>query len=144
LVLAAGTMAALQQAANGQLAALTGEPLAAGLANFALSTAMLAALALLVTGGAPPHGWDAPPLEWIGGLFGVGVVVATAWVVPVLGVLRLMLALVAGQTAGALVIDLIAPAPGEPVTAWTVLGVVLTLVAVFVSGRGRLASRASV
>jgi bacterial/archaeal transporter family-2 protein len=137
LVLVAGTMAALQQAANGHLATLTGEPFAAALANFVLSVALLVAVALVVTGGGAPGGWDAPAPEWMGGLLGVAVVVVTAWVVPVLGVLRLMLALVAGQTAGALVIDLIAPAPGEPVTVGTVGGVVLTLVAVFVSGRGR-------
>jgi transporter family-2 protein len=51
-------------------------------------------------------------------------------------VLRLGLATVAGQTTGALVIDLIAPAPGEAVTAATVVGVVLTLAAVAISGRG--------
>jgi transporter family-2 protein len=56
--------------------------------------------------------------------------------VQTLGVLRLGLATVAGHTAGALVIDLIAPAPGEAVTVATVVGVVLTIAAVGISGRG--------
>jgi transporter family-2 protein len=57
-------------------------------------------------------------------------------------VLRLGLAMVAGQMAGALIVDLIAPARGAPVTTATVIGVVLTMVAVVISGRGRpVASR---
>jgi hypothetical protein len=40
---------------------------------------------------------------------------------------------------GALLIDLIAPAPGEAVTVATVIGVVLTMAAVATSGRGRRA-----
>ena len=39
--------------------------------------------------------------------------------------------------AGALVVDLVAPAPGEAVTAATVIGVVLTMAGVVVSGRGQ-------
>ena len=65
----------------------------------------------------------------------------SAAAVQTLGVLRLGLATVAGQTTGALVIDLIAPAPGEAVTVATVLGVVLTMVAVAISGRGPAARR---
>ena len=42
--------------------------------------------------------------------------IVSAFVVPVIGVLRLTLAAVAGQSAGALVLDLVAPAPGEAVT----------------------------
>ena len=49
--------------------------------------------------------------------------------------------MVAGQMAGALVVDLIAPAPGEAVTAATVIGVVLTMVAVAISGRSQPGAR---
>ena len=140
LAVAAGMGIAVQQAANGQLAERGGEPLAAGLVNFALGGAILVAVALLATGGTPPGGWSAPPEQWIGGALGVAAVVTGAWAVASLGVLRLTLALVAGQSAGALVIDLIAPAPGEAVTVATVVGVVLTLAAVVVSGRGRALS----
>ena len=77
------------------------------------------------------------PLLYVGGLLGGFVVVVSATAVQTLGVLRLGLAMVAGQTAGALVVDLVAPAPGEAVTAATVIGVVLTMAAVAISGRGR-------
>lgn len=134
----AGGVSALQQAANGQLAATTGEPVAAGFVNFAIGCSILTAVALVVTGGDAPNGWSAPAPQWIGGAFGVAVVVVAAWAVSSLGVLRLSLAVIAGQSAGALVIDLIAPAAGEVITAATVLGVALTLVAVVISGRGRV------
>lgn len=137
LAVLAGAASALQQAANGQLAATTGEPVAAGFVNFAVGCAILTAIALVVTGGHAPGGWSAPAPQWIGGAFGVSVVIVASWAVASLGVLRLSLAVIAGQSAGALVIDLIAPAAGEDVTVVTVLGVLLTLVAVVVSGRGR-------
>jgi len=77
------------------------------------------------------------PLLYAGGLLGAFVVVVGATAVQTLGVLRLGLAMVAGQMAGALIVDLVAPAPGEPVTAATVVGVALTMVAVAISGRGQ-------
>ena len=90
---------------------------------------------LVVVGGGPPGGWSAPPLDWIGGLLGAAFVIVSAVVVPVIGVLRLTLAAVAGQSAGALVLDVVAPVPGEALTAGTVVGVLLALAAVGVSGR---------
>ena len=53
------------------------------------------------------------PLRYVGGLLGAFVVVIGATAVQTLGVLRLGLAMVAGQMAGALVVDLVAPARGE-------------------------------
>lgn len=137
LAFATGVGTALQQAANGQLAQRSGEPLVAGAINFALGGIVLLVFALSVTGGEAPGGWSAPPWQFLGGVFGMAAVVTAAWAVASLGVLRLTLAVVAGQSAGALAFDLAAPAPGEAVTVATVLGVMLTLVAVAASGRGR-------
>jgi transporter family-2 protein len=136
LALFAGIGMALQAAANGQLARETGEPFVASLINItvglaALSTVALVALAT-VSLDAPP----ANPALFVGGLLGGFVVVVSAAAVQTLGVLRLGLATVAGQTGGALVIDLIAPAAGEAVTVATIVGVVLTMAAVAISGRG--------
>lgn len=139
LAVLAGAATTLQQAANGHLTATSGEPLAAGLVNFAVGGALLVAVAVAATGGDAPGGWSAPAPQWIGGPLGVAAVVCASWAVASLGVLRLTLAVVAGQSAGALGIDLVAPAPGEAVTAGTVLGVVLTIMAVLISGRGRRA-----
>jgi transporter family-2 protein len=134
LALVAGVLGPVQQAVNGRLAVAVGEPTIAALVNFAVGFLCLSTLAAVVAwhdgihlGGSPAH--------WTGGLLGAFFVLVTAAAVRTLGVLRLMLVVVAGQTLGALAIDLIAPVPGESVTAATVAGVLLTLVAVAVSGR---------
>jgi transporter family-2 protein len=135
LALTAGAASALQQAANGHLARNTGEPLFAGSVNFAVGFVALLAVAAIATGLSPPHGWSAPPLEFTGGLFGAVIATTMAVIVSRLGVLRMMLALTAGQTAGGLVLDLVAPVRGATVTAGTVVGVALAFAAVFVAGR---------
>ncbi len=137
--LVAGVAVALQQAANGQLARATGEPLVAGMINFVVGLAALLLLAGVVTGFHAPRGWSAPPAEWLGGLLGATIATGTAILVSRLGVLRLMIAVTAGQVAGALVIDLVAPVRGEGVTAATAAGVVLAFGAVALTARDRRA-----
>jgi len=137
LALAAGLGMSLQAAANGQLARATGEPWAASLVNVTVGFAVLAVAAVVTLATSSLDGLPANPLLYPGGLLGAFVVVVGATAVQTLGVLRLGLAMVAGQMAGALIVDLVAPAPGEAVTATTVIGVVLTMVAVAISGRGR-------
>jgi transporter family-2 protein len=137
LALAAGLGMSLQAAANGQLARATGEPWAASLVNVTVGFAVLAVAAVVTLATSSLDGLPANPLLYPGGLLGAFVVVVGATAVRTLGVLRLGLAMVAGQMAGALIVDLVAPAPGEAVTATTVIGVVLTMVAVAISGRGR-------
>ncbi len=137
LALAAGLGLSLQAAANGQLARATGEPWAASLVNVAVGLTTLGAVALVTLATSSVDDMPDTPLLYAGGLFGAFVVVIGATAVQTLGIVRLGLAMVAGQTTGALVVDLIAPAAGEPVTAATVIGVVLTMIAVAVSGRGQ-------
>ena len=137
LALIAGIGMALQSAANGQLARATGEPFMASLVNVTVAFAALGTVALVTLATTSVDALPSNPALYLGGLLGGFVVVVSATVVQTLGVLRLGLATVAGQTAGALVIDLIAPAPGEAVTAATVIGVVLTMAAVAISGRGQ-------
>jgi bacterial/archaeal transporter family-2 protein len=137
LALAAGLGMSLQAAANGQLARATGEPWAASLVNVTVGFAALGVVALVTLAMSSLDALPANPLLYAGGLLGAFVVVVGATAVQALGVLRLGLAMVAGQMAGALVVDLIAPAPGEAVTVATVVGVVLTMVAVAISGRGQ-------
>jgi transporter family-2 protein len=132
----AGVATALQQAANGHLARVTGEPLFAGAMNFAVGFVALLAIAAIATSLSAPHGWSAPPLEYLGGLMGATIATTMAVIVSRLGVLRLILAMTAGQAIGGLGLDIVAPAHGEIVTAGTVIGVVLACAAVLVSGRG--------
>jgi transporter family-2 protein len=87
----------------------------------------------VANGLAPPHGWSGPPIEYVGGLLGATIATAMAVLVARLGVLRLILAMTAGQAVGGLALDLIAPERGHGVTAGTVVGVALAFAAVIVS-----------
>jgi transporter family-2 protein len=136
LALVAGTGMALQAAANGQLARETGEPFVASLVNTTVGLVALGTVGLVTLATTTLDAFPSNPALYVGGLLGGFVVVVSATAVQTLGVLRLGLATVAGQTTGALIIDLIAPVPGEVVTAGTVIGVVLTMVAVAISGGG--------
>ncbi|MEW2329182.1 DMT family transporter [Micromonospora chersina] len=139
LSVAGGLAVAFQSALNGRVAAAVGP--AAGLAvNFAVSTSVIAAVAALAGALAHHPSW---PTQWwlyVGGLFGVGIVLALLVGVRAAGVLRTGLALVAGQLGGALLLDV--AVPGGPGVRLPVLaGAVLTGVAVVVAGRGRRAPR---
>jgi transporter family-2 protein len=136
LAIVAGVAMALQQAANGHVARTTGEPIFASTVNFFVGSIALIVAAAIATGLTPEHGWAAAPApEYLGGLIGVVAATSMAIVVSRLGVLRLMLAVIAGQACGGLIVDLIAPVHGETVTAATFAGVALTFVAVLVSAR---------
>ncbi len=133
LAVLAGALTAVQQAANGHLKQVSGEALLAGTINFAVGSTLLVLLALVVTGPVPPDGFGTSPWLWVGGALGAFSATTAALTVRALGTLRLTLAVVAGQSAGALVIDLVAPVSGEDVGVGTVLGVLLALAAVAVS-----------
>lgn len=137
LAVAAGLGMSLQAAANGQLARATGEPWAASLVNVTVGFTALGVVGLVTLATSSVDTLPGNPLLYAGGLLGGLVVVVGAAAVQTLGVLRLGLAMVAGQMAGALIVDLVAPAPGEEVTVATVVGVLLTMVAVVISGRGQ-------
>jgi transporter family-2 protein len=139
LVGLAGVAGAGQQAANGQLRAVAGDARVAAFINFAVGLLALVVLAVAVglTGHLPAIHWSGNPWLYVGGLLGVVFIGVSATLVARLGVLRLTLGTVSGQVVGALVIDAIAPTPGLKLTAATVIGAVLTLVAVAITVRGR-------
>ncbi len=131
----AGVGVAWQQAVNGRVREAAGSPLAAAAVNFAVGTSALVlvfAVDLLIRGlpsGALPH----RPVLYLGGPIGVVFIAISAAVVRDTGVLLLGLAMVAGQLAGALAIDLLTPGGVRPdVATW--LGVALTLGAVLLAG----------
>jgi transporter family-2 protein len=136
-IAALGLTTAAQLAAMGRVSADTGEPVFAGILNLQAGLALLLVLALLTHGPIPPNGWSAPPIEWIGGLFAVFGSLGVVAAVRRIGVLRLMLGIVAGQTLGALVLDAVDPVAPVPVTAVTFVSVALTIAAVYVSGLRR-------
>ena len=133
LGVAGGVAFALQQMAVGYMTRSTGEPFAGATLAVAMAGLGIWLFALATTGGSAPGGWSAPPLHWIGGLLGAVVVSVVARVVGPLGALRLTLALVAGQSLGALALDIAAPVPGGALTGIGAGSVLLTLVAVTIA-----------
>lgn len=139
LVVVAGLLISVQQALNGQVRRTTGDAGVATLVNFVVGTAALGVGLLVHAGlsGLDVGTWPGPD-QWylyLGGPMGATFVAIAAVTVRTLGVLRLGLAITAGQLVGALALDLLLPVSDAAVGALTVVGVALTLVAVVLSGR---------
>ncbi|MFY1671679.1 DMT family transporter [Plantactinospora sp. WMMB334] len=134
LGVACGVLVAVQGALNGRISTVA-NPAAATAVNFTVSSAAMLPVAA-VTGALAQLGAADWPGEWylyVGGPLGVSITVAMLIGIRSMGLLRTGLALVAGQLGGALLLDL---RPGGPGASLAVLaGAVLTLLAVFVSGR---------
>ncbi|WFE24612.1 DMT family transporter [Solwaraspora sp. WMMD937] len=137
-----GVASASQSAVNAELGARMGSApvgaivnnifvVAATYAAFVLGTAAL----LGASGAATRGGWPGEWFLYLGGLFGVMVMIGLLVGVRSVGVLRTGLAVLGGQLVGALLIDILVP--GGPSTgAGLLVGAVLILLAVVVSGRG--------
>ena len=140
LVVLAGFAISVQQAVNGRVRRTTGDAGVATLVNFTVGTVALVLgllLSVLIT-GLDVGDWPGPDRWWLytGGPLGAAFVAVAALVVRRLGVLRLGLAIIAGQLVGALLLDLTLPVADQGIEALTVVGVGLTLLAVAVSGLG--------
>ena len=139
LVVAAGFLIAAQQALNGRVRGVTGDAGVATLVNFLVGTAALVTAYLLVrelSGWRIGH-WPGPGQWWLylGGPLGATFVAVAAVIVRTLGVLRLGLAVIAGQLLGAILLDVTVPAADRGVAPTTAAGAVLTFLAIAVSGR---------
>ena len=139
----AGFLVAGQVAVNGRLAVATGEPRIAACVSFLGGTLVLAVLTGIVAAAdwLHPAAWPHEPWFYLGGIGGAIYILLGAATVAQLGVLRLSLASVAGQLFGSVLLDAIAPSPGETLTATTVAGVVLTFVAVVITATSRAPAR---
>jgi len=143
LLFGAGAASAVQQAANGRIRGAAMDATVAALVSFAGGTLVLVTT-VLAAGQLSHRDW---PDEWwlyTGGLAGAVYIVLAAAVVHRLGVLTVSLATVAGQLVAAVCLDAFWPAPGTVLRAATVLGSLLTAVAVGVAAAGRPRGAASV
>ncbi|NLU79342.1 DMT family transporter [Micromonospora sp. HNM0581] len=138
LPLLAGVAVAWQQAVNGWVRMVTDSTLTATLVNFSAGTAVLlvAFVGSLALRGPPPGGLPDDLWLYLGGPIGIAFIAVAAAVVRLTGVLLLGLATVAGQVVGAVLLDALVPAGTAPPDPTTLLGVVLTLVAVAVAALG--------
>lgn len=140
LAFGGGVLIAVQAAINAHVAVVARHSLTATWTNFAGGTALLAMVlfgtALSGHGGLAPL--PASPLWlYLGGVLGIAFVATAAWVVPLVGVLVFALLSIAGQLTGALLLDLLVPAPGSQVSAFLFAGIALALVAVAISAGNR-------
>jgi bacterial/archaeal transporter family-2 protein len=135
----AGVGLAWQQAVNGRVRVASDSVLTATFVNFAVgAAALLATFAIdLAVRGWPAGQLPTEPWLYLGGPIGILFIAIAAALVRFTGVLLLGLATIAGQVAGAMLIDLAAPSNTTRPGPFTLLGAVLTLVAVVVAGRRR-------
>ena len=131
-----GIGVAVQQAINGRSTQVSKEPLVAAWTNFALG-GLIVTIALGVTVLTNVHEMRPLPAGpwwlYLGGIIGVAFLATTAWVVGKVGVLTVGLLATAGQLTGALILDLVV----LDLVDWElIIGLVLALVAVFLTSRG--------
>lgn len=130
----AGVGLAWQLAVNGQVRAAADDAGTPTLVNFAVGTATLVlatAVSVLVRGvpAALPGQW----WLYVGGPIGICVVLTAVIAVRLVGVLVLGLASIAGQLAGAVLLDVVVPTAAGGLSVASVLGAAITMVAVGVA-----------
>ncbi|MGZ0211747.1 MAG: DMT family transporter [Actinomycetales bacterium] len=134
LPLAAGFGLGWQQAINGHVRHVTRSPLTATFVNFVVGTSVLAVAAVAYGfAGGWQHEFPTDPTLYIGGAIGVVFIAVAAVLVPITGVLFFALASISGQLIGALALEIFLPTDSEGVAPTTVIGVVLTLIAVAIA-----------
>ncbi|MDN3309408.1 DMT family transporter [Microbacterium oryzae] len=144
----AGIGMAVQGTANGALGGVLGHGLFAATVAFLVGLAILVVITLVAPSAlaGAVRAWrlvrtgEFPWWMTLGGLAGATVVVSQAFTIPLMGVAVFTMAYIAGQLAGALVVDSTALPPGgrKPPTRWRVIGTLVVLVGVSLSAVGVL------
>ena len=143
VLFAAGMSLSGQQAGNGKVTSLAGDPVVAGLTTAIGGTLAMTVLVGVVGATGALDAVTLPGLveHWtlyLGGPLGAGITVGAAWAVRHLGTFALTLAIIGGQMATALAIDV---AGGVGVQGSTLAAAAMILVATVAAvGRGRTAA----
>ncbi len=133
LLVVAGAMAAVQQAANGQLRLVAADVVVASVVSFVGGTIVLVILAA-AAGDLARMSWPGTGWLYLGGPLGVIYILIGAATVRVLGVLRFALGVVAGQLTSSVVIDAVWPQRGTSLHLATGFGALVTVIGVWLSG----------
>ena len=144
LALLAAAFVSVQQGTNGRVTVAARQAMTTAWLNFGTGTATLLLLtvpALAMGSFGAPVAVSAPWWAWFGGVCGIGVVSITAFTVRHLGVLLVILLMLAGQLATAVVLDWLNPATRGQITPIVVLGLLVTVAAAVLAAYG--ATRAS-
>lgn len=106
LALVAGALMAVQAPTNAILGKASGSPVVAAFISFLVGAVALGAVTAATSGRLFAPGFrQVPWYAWAGGLYGAVFVAVAAFAAPRIGVGPLLTAAVAGQLAGAIVID---------------------------------------
>ncbi len=107
LALTAGAMMPTQAATNNRMAIAVGSPVFAAFLSFLVGTVLLLVVTLASGLGSASYAavTQAPPVAWLGGLFGACFVTAAVLLVPRLGVAMTFSLFVAGQLLMSMIID---------------------------------------
>ncbi|WP_339915728.1 DMT family transporter [uncultured Brevundimonas sp.] len=133
-----GAATALQAPTNAKMMTAVGSPVNAAFVSFAVGTAALGILAVILQTRPDMAASRALPwYAWVGGLYGAIFVVAAAWGVPKLGVATTITLMVAGQLLLSLVLDHfgVMGVPKQPLNLGRAAGVALVLIGVLLVRR---------
>jgi len=137
-VVIGGAATALQAPTNAKMMGAVGSPVNAAFVSFAVGTAALGILALLLQARPDMAASRALPwYAWVGGLYGAIFVVAAAWGVPRLGVATTIILMVAGQLLLSVVLDHFGAMgmPKQPISWGRVAGVAMVVAGVLMVRR---------
>jgi transporter family-2 protein len=137
-VVLGGAATALQAPTNAKMMTAVGSPVNAAFVSFAVGTAALGILAVILQSRPDMAAARAlPAYAWVGGLYGAIFVVAAAWGVPRLGVATTIILMVAGQLLLSIVLDHFGAMgmPKQPVSWGRVAGVGLVVAGVLMVRR---------
>ena len=138
-VVLAGGATAMQAPTNARLMTAVGSPVNAAFVSFAIGTAVLGLLALMLQSRPDLTAARALPwYAWIGGVYGVIFVVAATWAVPRMGVATTVTLMVAGQLIVSLVLDHFGAfgVPKQPINLTRIAGIGLVIAGVLLARRG--------
>ncbi len=125
-----GAATALQAPTNAKMMTAVGSPVNAAFVSFAVGTAALGILAVLLQAKPDIAASRALPwYAWVGGLYGAIFVVAAAWGVPRLGVATTIILMVAGQLLLSIGLDHFGAMgmPKQPISWGRVAGVAMVV-----------------
>ena len=128
-----GAATALQAPTNAKMMGAVGSPVNAAFVSFAVGTAALGILAVVLQVRPDLAASRALPwYAWIGGLYGAIFVVAAAWGVPRLGVATTIILMVAGQLLLSVVLDHFGAMgmPKQPISLGRIAGVAMVIAGV--------------
>ena len=133
-----GAATALQAPTNAKMMGAVGSPVNAAFVSFAVGTAALGILAVVLQVRPDMAASRALPwYAWVGGLYGAIFVVAAAWGVPRLGGATTIILMVAGQLLLSVVLDHfgVMGMPKQPISLGRVAGIGLVIAGVLMVRR---------